>query len=82
MLWQQNEKRRESVLFDLQIAQGNLDDGVRNSSVGSVVPAESTFTTPHVEEDSATEWSSGMKASPPSVSFASLTARLSARGLR
>jgi hypothetical protein len=54
------------------MAQGNFDDGTRNSSVGSASSVESTLTTPQVDDESAKEWSSGMNASPPSVSFGSL----------
>ena len=53
------------------IANGSLEDGTRNSPVGSTVSAESTLTTFQVDEESAIEHSSGMKASLPSVSFAS-----------
>ena len=59
------------------IAQGSLDDGTRNSSVGSAPSPESTFTTPQVEAYSATDLSSG-KASTPSMSLGSLASRFSA----
>jgi hypothetical protein len=68
-------------LNHLLIAHGSLDDGARKSSVGSAESAESTLTTPQVDVESATDRSSGMKASPLSVRFASLAVLLSARDL-
>jgi hypothetical protein len=65
----------------LQIAHGSFEDGTFNSSVGSGNSTLSTLTTPHVEVDSATDRSSGMKASPPSVNFGSRAVRFSARDL-
>lgn len=61
------------------MAQGSLDEGTRKSSVGSAESTESMLTTPQVDVDSATERSSGIKASPPSVSLASRAVRFSAR---
>src|ERR1700722_591596 len=62
----------------LQIAHGSFEDGTLNSSVGSGSSTLSTLTTPHVDVDSATDLSSGMKASPPSVNFGSRAVRFSA----
>jgi hypothetical protein len=56
----------------LLIAHGSLDDGALNSSVGSAFSDGSILTTPQVEVEPATERSSGMKASPPSVNLGSL----------
>jgi len=67
-------------LKDSLIAQGNLEDGSLRSSVGSAESVESTFTTPHVEVDSAIDLSSGIKTSP-SVSLGSRAVFLSARDL-
>lgn len=62
------------------IAQGSFDDGTFKSSVGSMDSVVSMLTTPQVDVDSATERSSGIKASPPdSVSRASRAVRFSAR---
>jgi len=63
------------------IAQGSLDEGTRKSSVGSTESEDSILTTPHVDVDPATDRSSGMKTSPPSVSLASRAVRFSARDL-
>lgn len=68
-------------LNHLLIAHGSFDDGARKSSVGSTESTESTLTTPQVDVESATDRSSGMKASLLSVSFASLAVLLSARDL-
>jgi hypothetical protein len=56
----------------LLIANGSLEDGTRRSPVGSTDCARSTLTTFQVDEESAIDPSSGIKASLPSVSFASL----------
>jgi hypothetical protein len=66
---------------DLQMAHGSLEDGILNSSVGSLPSGLSTLTTPQVEEDSAIERSSGINASPPSVNRGSFAYRFSARDL-
>lgn len=62
------------------MAQGSFDDGILSSSIGLAASAASTFTTPHVDVDSATDRSSGIKASPLSVvSLGSRAVRFSAR---
>lgn len=58
---------------------GNFEDGTRRSSVGLTSSAASMFTTPQVDSESATDESSGMKASLFSDSFGSFEFRLSAR---
>ena len=64
---------------DLHIAHGSLEEGIRSSSMGLAASAASILTTPQVDVDSATEQSSGMKASPPSVvRFGSRLVRFSA----
>lgn len=64
---------------DLHIAHGSLEEGIRSSSMGLAISAASILTTPQVDVDSATEQSSGIKASPLSVvSFGSRLVRFSA----
>ena len=63
------------------MAHGSFEEGAFKSSVGSPESPDSKLTTPQVDVDSAMDLSSGIKASPPSVSFASLAVFFSARDL-
>jgi hypothetical protein len=68
--------------MDLLMAQGALEDGIRSSSVGLEGSAPSMLTTPHVDCVSTVDLSSsGINASPLSVSLASRASLFSVRDL-